>query len=69
MLRTARPVEAGRRHGLSACKVLKGEDAILEEAMFGALGALWARGERKPCVLVSIDSAMMHDDMATQANS
>ena len=40
MLRTARPVEVGRLHGLSACKDLKEEDAILEEVMFGGLGAL-----------------------------
>jgi hypothetical protein len=39
MLRTAMPVEAGRLHGLSACKFLKEADEILEEAMFGALGA------------------------------
>jgi len=37
MLRAAMPVEAGRLHALSACKVLKEEDEILKEAMFGAL--------------------------------
>ena len=59
MLRTARPAEAVRLHGLIVCKVLKEEDAILEEAMFvHSTGAL-DESERKPARLVSVDSAMM----------
>ena len=38
VLRTARPVEAIRLHKLTEHRVLKEEDAILEEAMFWCTG-------------------------------